>query len=150
MHFCTRTCMSYRDESYTARVHLAALDHNYHCDIDSRKSRDGTPQMRRVWRKRTKRWVAKPVKEEKPFVYIPELLTSVLQWYSEQEESLRAMQGKRRQVTITPVSPPLTSALVAQKSRFSSEPTPIKWASNFDYNNGYSIIVQVHVMAVSI
>ena len=110
----------FRDESYTARVHLAALDHNCHCHSEPRKSHDGTPQMRRVWRKRTKRWVAIPVKEPKEFSYIPEIILGILRRHREQTEPLRAVLGKRRQVKITPVAPPSTAELVAKKkSRFS-------------------------------
>ena len=108
---------TFRDESYIVRVLLAALDHNYHCNTESKISHDGTPQMRRVWRKRTKRWVAIPVKEEKSFTYIPELLLRILQRHGKETKALRATRGNPRPVRITPVLPPTTDELVA-KCRF--------------------------------
>lgn len=46
-------------------------------------------RQHRVWRKRTKRWDVIPIKEQKVYAYIPELLKLVFKCRYEQTEAIR-------------------------------------------------------------
>ena len=73
------------DKGYLVRILLAVLDHNHHVNRAFKQSSeleasnqgsDETRQFHRMWRRRSNRWDAIPIKVDKDYVYI-ELLKAI-------------------------------------------------------------------------
>lgn len=118
--------INYRYAAFTARTYLAILDHNHHLERDTKVTKDGDPQFRRIWRRRSKEWDVTPEKHEKSYSYIPEMIALT---FREHADSIIAMRSARQilpeghpellQPTIAHRPPPTTSELVTKKaSRF--------------------------------
>ena len=105
---------------------LAVLDHNFHLDRQPQTQDCGDIVYRRLWRRRTKEWDVTPVKKEKTYSYIPELLGLIFKKHAENETSIREAQvcvpeshPSNILPTIAPTVPPATAELVVKKkSRF--------------------------------
>ena len=57
-----------------ARTQLAIMDHNANVDRSQAKDPDGNLRYRIVFPKRTKEWIAKPIREEKNHSWRAEIL----------------------------------------------------------------------------
>ena len=68
-----------RNEVFTARTQLAAIDHNWHLFRQPSLSRDGKLKYKKVYSKRSGNWRLQTVKEEKDYGFWPTLATNVLQ-----------------------------------------------------------------------
>ena len=121
-HKCTCTCtciIFYSDQAYHTRILLAALDHSMH--IDRPIAGGDQAQYHRVFHKRTKHWDVVPVKEQKAFLYIPELTTKICSYRYGLDQSLRTHLAGERVASTTPVSPRSTKEIAqAKRSRFTS------------------------------
>ncbi|KAG5281680.1 hypothetical protein AALO_G00047600 [Alosa alosa] len=62
---------------YQARVLLAALDYNFHCDRAKKTKADGTQMYHRVYKKHAKHNGVYALRTPKSYNYIGELQTSV-------------------------------------------------------------------------
>ena len=112
------------DLAYHTQIQLAALNHNMHRE---RAIAGGErAQHQRVFRKRTKRWDVVPKKEEKQYLYIPELFAKFCAYRYDLDQSLRAHHTGERVYSKTPIPPPPTEEIVcAKRSHFSSPETII-------------------------
>ena len=68
-----------RNEVFTARTQLAAIDHNWHLFRQPSLSRDGKFMYKKVYSKRSGNWRLQTVKEEKNYGFWPTLARDVLQ-----------------------------------------------------------------------
>lgn len=113
---------------YRARNLVAALDHNANCDREAAKRKDGSLRHQRYYSKKSGRWSAYPVRQEKQYPYVADILKLCVQ------NRIIDPVGMNRPVTLSvgdprlvsetlaPVPPPPTASLVAEKkSRFLSE-----------------------------
>lgn len=119
---------SYTPPVYRARNLVAALDHNANCDREAAKRKDGSLRHQRYYSKKSGRWSAYPVRQEKQYPYVADILKLCVQ------NRIIDPVGMNRPVTLSvgdprlvsetlaPVPPPPTASLVAEKkSRFLSE-----------------------------
>lgn len=112
-------CFHFRDDSYRCRIMLAGLDHNKHINRPLKKDEGSLVIYHRVWRKRTKHWDVIPIKVNKDYAYIPELISKILLKHTNSTRPIRNLKRKERAATITPVAPPKTKELIdIKKSRF--------------------------------
>ena len=107
-----------RYEAFRARCLLAALDHNNHTTRDDAKTKT-TSEIRfhRKFNKNSWQWTVKRVKVPKSYCHIPQLTSQVITKRVQETQSvLRQVESTQfSQVTIAPVSPPLTSDLAKQQ-----------------------------------
>lgn len=68
----------YCKEGFTARLHLAAMDHNCHVDRKQAKTKSGQPRFKLQYSKGSAGYVVKPIKEAKDHPYRQELLKGVI------------------------------------------------------------------------
>ena len=116
------------DKGYLVRILLAVLDHNHHVNRAFKQSSESdetsgeTRQFHRVWRRRSNRWDAIPIKVDKDYAYIVEILKAVFALRYHAPIPLRGIERRKRVGSaITPQAPPDTSEIVrCKKSRFSS------------------------------
>ena len=122
-------CVSYQcsDKGYLVHVLLAVLDHNHHVNQAFKQSSesdetDETRQFHRVWRRRSNRWDAIPIKIDKDHAYIVEILKAIFVLRHRAPIPLKGIERRKRVGSaITPQAPPDTSEIVrCKKSRFSS------------------------------
>lgn len=119
------------DKGYLVRVLLAVLDHNHHINRSFKqtstsestttdKTMEEKRQFHRVWRRRSNRWDAIPVKVDKDYGYIVEITKAIFALrYSIPVPLRRVERRKRLGSTITPILPPATAEIVRSKrSRF--------------------------------
>ena len=120
------------DKGYLVRVLLAVLDHNHHVNRAFKHSSelevgnqtsDETRQFHRVWRRRSNRWDAIPIKVDKDYGYIVEILKAIFDLRYHAPIPLRNIERRKRVGSaITPQAPPDTSDIVrSKKSRFNTE-----------------------------
>ncbi|XP_052097349.1 uncharacterized protein LOC127732344 [Mytilus californianus] len=116
---------SYSPPVYRARNRLAAIDHNAHAEREVMKNRDGSLRWQRSYNKKTSRWSVHPVKEEKNYDYIQDLIRQVLCTRIEdgigmnRRLELEEDDPRRISAHLAPVPPPPTRDIVAtQISRF--------------------------------
>ena len=110
------------DKGYLVRVLLAVLDHNHHVNWAFKQSseleagNDETRQFHRVWWRRSNRWDAIPIKIDKDYGYIVEILKAVFDLWYHAPIPLRNLERKKRVGSaITPQAPPDTSDIVRSK-----------------------------------
>ena len=114
-HIYTSVC----DQAYHTRILLAALDHHMH--IDRALIGGDQPQYHRVFRIRTKHWDIAPVKKQKAFSYIPELIKKICSYRYNLDQPLRTHLAGKRVASTTPITPHSTEKILqAKKSRFTS------------------------------
>ncbi len=111
---------------YIARTALATIDHNFHFSRPHRTTKDGNQMYVRKYSKRTKRWHAEPLKEEKRYPYLQNLQSCVLKMRQEDKNSSSRKTSRKEcdPKNIAPTidfhrKPPATSEVVGQRlSRF--------------------------------
>lgn len=120
MLLCTHTF--YSEQAYHTRILLAALDHNMH--LDRAIAGGDQAQYHRVFRNRTKHWDVIPLKEQKAFLYIPELFTEICAYRYSLDQPLREHLSGERAPSKTPIRPhPTVEIAQAKKTRFRSSNT---------------------------
>ncbi|KAL3886636.1 hypothetical protein ACJMK2_026617 [Sinanodonta woodiana] len=124
--------IAYRPPTYRSRNLLATIDHNRHINRPSIVNRDGILSISVSGIKevsiKSRSWSAYPVKEDKSYDYITELMEKVI------ERMLNNNIGRNRPVVLetddprrisrvlAPIPPSATTEIVQQqKSRFSSK-----------------------------
>ena len=108
-----------RAVAYQCRLQLAGLDHNHHLRRKQARNMEGEERNHRVYRKRTKRWDAVPVKEKKGYTYVIEIQKKIIDFVSSGSYNTKAAGKSPCGATIAHCDPPSTSELVAaKKSRF--------------------------------
>ncbi|XP_061167182.1 uncharacterized protein LOC133176022 [Saccostrea echinata] len=119
---------SYTPPVYRARNLVAALDHNANCDREAAKRKDGSLRHQRYYSKKSGRWSAYPVREEKQYPYATDIMKLCLQNRifdpvgMNKPVVLDVEDPRRVSETLAPVAPPPTESLVAEKkSRFLHE-----------------------------
>lgn len=109
---------------------MAAIDHNSHLGRAQATNQVGEARCHRTYRKRTKRWDAVPVLEEKLYTYMPSLIDALLLYRAECELNVRTPSSLLRRndhpelisKTIAKRAPPATSEIMqTKKSRFTSD-----------------------------
>ena len=118
----------YRNESFTARTLLAAIDHNAHLHRKPLLSKEGNLKYNKVFSKRSKNFRVSVVKKDKEYDYWPSISTSVLQQRKDDKRSiLRSTpipddHPKNIAPSIAQIPIPRTSDLVEKSlSRYSKE-----------------------------
>lgn len=115
---------------YRARKQLAAIDWNFHLNLEDAKTKGGDVILTRKYNKRTKEWNSKVVKMEKKFEYIPILMAKIM--FSRKDDidivtrqvSLNQSDPVLVAPTIAPKPPPPSKELfLGKKSRFKPSPT---------------------------
>ncbi|XP_052684568.1 uncharacterized protein LOC128190849 [Crassostrea angulata] len=116
---------SYSPPVYRARNRLAALDHNSHAEREVMKNKDGSLRWQRSYNKKTSRWSVHPVKVEKNYSYVQDLIRHIITSRIEDDigmnrpMELEADDPRRISAHLAPVPPPSTRDIVAsQISRF--------------------------------
>ena len=107
------------------RVTLAAIDHNMHLSRKSKLTNTGKERGHRKYSKRSQKFHAEIVKEEKSFSYFPFLVAKMLHRRSTYEGSftlpsdrMNEFHPKQIAPTIGMKEPPSTEELMAGPSRF--------------------------------
>ena len=90
--FMTNQVVCFRNNSYLAHCQLALLDHNEHTQRENAVSKSGNVIYHRKYRKQSKKWDASPVKCEKAYKYVPELIQYI---FEERNISDHGLKGKR-------------------------------------------------------
>lgn len=116
---------SYSPPVYRARNRLAALDHNSHAEREVMKNKDGSLRWQRCYNKKSSRWSVHPVKVEKNYSYVQDLIRHIITSRIEDDigmnrpMELEADDPRRISAHLAPVPPPSTRDIVAtQISRF--------------------------------
>ena len=71
-------CLEYRHEGYRARMQLACMDHNAHCNRPQLTRKDGTLVFCRKWSKKCGQWSAIAVPSRKTYDYVPGMVISIM------------------------------------------------------------------------
>ena len=109
---------------------MAATDHNSHLGRAQATNQVGEARCHCTYRKRTKRWDAVPVSEEKFYAYMPSLIDALFLYWAECELNARIPSGLLRRndhpelisKMIAKRAPPATSEIMQmKKSRFTSD-----------------------------
>lgn len=116
------TCFRY--PFFIMRIMLAAIDHNMHLFRGSETKADGTECGHRKYSKRTKKYHAEPVKQDKEYYYFPFLIARMLKERSQFEGSFtqrtddNAFNPKQIAPTLGMKEPLPTEVLMKGPSRF--------------------------------
>ncbi|CAB4017748.1 Hypothetical predicted protein, partial [Paramuricea clavata] len=109
------------NEAYSARVLLAAIDHNYsHVGRKLKLGKSGKLQYNKVYSKRSKNWSISVIKEEKTYDYWPVLAYNVLKSRIDDKHTILhrvvipAEHPKRIAPSIAMASIPKTSDLISK------------------------------------
>ena len=103
------------------RIHLAAIDHNFHLFRKSKQSPEGDLVGHREYSKRTQRYHAEIVKEERGYAYFPFMVSRML----DAPEDLKAVSQLGQMLTSSTLAmkaPPSTEDLMKAPSRFLLKP----------------------------
>lgn len=106
------------------RVTLAAIDHNFHLARKPAQRKDGGQRGHRKYSKRSKKYHAEVVKEEKSYSYFPFLTCKMLQRRSRMEGSFsqpsyrNEFDPKQIAPTLAMKEPSPTEVLMKGPSRF--------------------------------
>lgn len=110
---------------YKARKQLAAIDWNFHVNLEGTTTKTGDVIVTRKYNQPTKEWNSKVVKVKKNYDYIPLLMGKVLRARSEdvdivtRQVSLNESDPTLLAPTIAATPAPLSKELfLARKSRF--------------------------------
>lgn len=68
-----------RDRAYLTRIQLAVLDHNAHLQRKGATNSKGEQIYQRKYRKQSKKWDVTPLKEDKQYSYIDEMMLAVFE-----------------------------------------------------------------------
>ena len=110
------------------RILLAAIDHNFHLSRKPKQGPGGEPIGHRKYSKRTQRYHAEVVKEEKAYRYFPYMVSRMLDIRRGFEGSFSAKSDvdefdpKQIALTLAMKAPPSTEELMKAPSRFSLKP----------------------------
>ena len=106
------------------RVTLAAIDHNYHLSRKPAQRKDGGERGHRKYSKRSQKYHAEVVREDKSYSYFPFLICKMLQRRSQMEGSFsqpsdrNEFDPKQIAPTLAMKEPPPTEVLMKGPSRF--------------------------------
>ena len=110
------------------RVMIAAIDHNMHLNCKPKLTKEGKQQGHRKYSKRSQKFHAEVVKEEKQYSYFPFLVCKMLHRRSVYEGSFtlpsdrNSFDPKQIAPTIGMKEPPPTKELLKGPSRFDKNP----------------------------
>ncbi|XP_070544883.1 uncharacterized protein [Ptychodera flava] len=99
---------AYTPPIYRVRNLLAAMDHNINHGREVRRNKNGEIISQRRYNKKSGRWTASPVKVDKTYPHITDLLKSILQ------KRLADKEGMQRKVELEPQDPRRLSAHLAE------------------------------------
>ena len=114
----------FRYPYFIMRVMLAALDHNFHLFRKAKSKVDGGQRGHRKYSKRSQKYHAELVKEEKAYSYFPFLIAKMLRMRTQMEGSFNLpsdrneFDPKQIATTIGMKEPPPTEELLKGPSRF--------------------------------
>lgn len=114
----------FRYPYFIMRVMLAALDHNFHLFRKAKSKVDGGQRGHRKYSKRSQKYHAELVKEEKTYSYFPFLIAKMLRMRTQMEGSFNLpsdrneFDPKEIAATIGMKDPPPTEELLKGPSRF--------------------------------
>lgn len=114
----------FRYPFFIMRIMLAAIDHNMHLFRGSKTKADGTECGHRKYSKRTKKYHAEPVKQDKEYNYFPFFIARMLKERSQFEGSFtqrtddNAFNPKQIAPTLGMKEPPPTEVLMKGPLRF--------------------------------
>ena len=121
--YCSSFIFSYK--AYKARKQLAAIDWNYHLNLDAATSKAGEVRVTRKYNQRTKEWDSKVVKVKKKYEYMPMLMARIMRLRNEDDGavarhvSLNASDPARIAPNIAEKpAPPSKELFLRRKSRF--------------------------------
>ena len=112
---------SYSPPVYRVRNLLAAIDYNSHVDREHLATKDGRLRYHRLFNKKSARWTVTPVKAEKTFSYMDNLIANVFNRrlndnIGMQRNSVREANDPREiSANISSIPPPCTADLVKEK-----------------------------------
>ena len=78
----------YRNDAFTARTLLAAIDHNAHLQRKPLLSNDGKLKYTKVFSKRSSNWRVSVIKEGKTYDYWTTISTRVLKGFRDDKASI--------------------------------------------------------------
>ena len=113
--------MYFRNESYLACCQLTVLDHNEHTERQIAINKSGGVIYHRKYRKQTKKWDASPVKCDKEYKYVPDLMQLIFDERKISDHGLKYKRVKPQehpvniQGTIAHTIPEETSDIVKKK-----------------------------------
>ena len=113
---------------FIMRILLAAIDHNFHLFRKPKQSQGGELAGHRKYSKRTQRYHAEIVKEDKTYAYFPYMVARMLQTRRAFEGSFSARSDvdefnpKQIAPTLAMKAPPPTAELLKAPSRFAMKP----------------------------
>lgn len=113
---------------FIMRVTLAAIDHNFHLSRKEAQRKDGGQRGHRKYSKRSQKYHAEVVKEEKSYSYFPFLICKMLQRRAQMEGSFSQPSDRNdfdpKQIapTLAMKEPPPTEVLMKGPSRFLKKP----------------------------
>lgn len=116
------------------RIFLAGIDHNMHLFRKPKQHKDGELVGHRKFSKRTQKFHAEIVKEEKAYAYFPYMVARMLQTRQEFKGSFSGRSDvdefnpKQIAQTIGMKEPPPTEQLMKAPSRFNMKPVKLMWS----------------------
>ncbi|XP_015748821.1 PREDICTED: uncharacterized protein LOC107328613 [Acropora digitifera] len=116
--------MAFEYAYFIMRVTLAAIDHNYHLSRKPAQRKDGGERGHRKYSKRSQKYHAEVVREEKSYNYFPFLIIKMLQRRSQiegtfsQPSDRNEFDPKQIAPTLAMKEPPPTEVLMKGPSRF--------------------------------
>ena len=114
-----------RNDAFTGRTFLAAIDHNTHVFRRAAVTATGKLKYNKVYSKRSKNWKLETVKEPKTYDFRPTLATRILQKRINDDESVI------RKVEIPKKHPKNIAPLIAQQPIPSTDDLVKKSLSRF-------------------
>lgn len=116
-------------KAYKARKQLAAIDWNFHLNLEPATSKTGEVRITRKYNQRTKEWDSKVVKVKKKYEYIPVLIAKIMRLRNE-DVGLVA-----RHVSLNESDPALIAPNIAEKPAPPSKELFLRRKSRFKQSN---------------
>lgn len=110
---------------YKARKQLAAIDWNFHLNLEAATTKAGDVIVTRKYNQRTKEWNCKVVKVKKKYEYMPVLMAKILRARNEDVDIVTRQVSLNESdpaliaptIAATP-APPSKELFLARRSRF--------------------------------
>ena len=101
-----------------ARTQLAILDHNHNVGRQQATTLEGLPRFKLEYPKGRKRWVARPIKEQKSRNYLDCMLQQIVNPHA--LDDIETLHTPNLPDNIAPIPPPIKEeALTQHNTRFS-------------------------------
>ena len=118
---CQPFTIFFRNESYTAHTCLAVIDYNAHAERPIVTNEEGEIIYHRKYRKQTKKWDITPVRCQKMYSYMKDLVAEIFRLREESDQIIRSKVAlisnhpRNIQLTIDHVQSPETSEILSNK-----------------------------------